>query len=503
MTTVLEAKGIEKRYRATAALRNVDFALEEGEIHALLGENGAGKSTLSKILAGVERPDEGEIRLRGAPIAMSSPAQAQALGIGMVSQELDLFPHLTVAENLAAGNAAIEKGVFVQRRLLRSWCEPFLKQVGLGVDPDALLGTLSVSERQLVAISRALSMRARIILMDEPTSSLSEVNVESLFEVLERLKQSGVSIVYISHKMEEIKRICDRITVMRDGARITTVDAKEVALESLIALMVGRSLQSGTRVTRAPGDVVLDVRSIETEFLSGIRFQVRAGEVLGIAGLVGSGRSEVGAALFGLVPNARIDAMLGGQPFSPRRPAEAISAGLCLLPEERRTESLFPHMSTLENSTISTLSQFGRQALVDAKLEFSTAAPVFSKVRLASPKLKASISELSGGNQQKAILVRWLLAEPKVLFLDEPTRGIDVGAKEQIYELIDELARRGTAIILVSSEMPELLRCSDRVVVLREGRQVSMVSTDSTSQEEILSMGIGVRPHRPNETLPS
>lgn len=492
MKVVLEAKGIEKRFGATVALRNVDFTLREGEVHALLGENGAGKSTLSKILAGVVRPDEGEIRLLGSPVNIASPAHAQALGIGMVSQELDLFPHLTVAENLAAGNRATEKGVFVQRRVLRSWCEPFLNQVGLRIDPYALLDTLSVSERQLVAIARTLSMQARVILMDEPTSSLSDANVESLFVVLERLKRSGVSIVYISHKMEEIQRICDRISVMRDGARITSVNAKEVALESLITLMVGRSLQTGKRATRAPGDVVLDVRSIETEFLSGVKFQARAGEVLGIAGLVGSGRSEVGAALFGLVSSSRIDATLLGQVFSPKCPAEAIRAGLCLLPEERRSESIFPHMSTLENSTISTLGRFERNAVVDVNLETSTTEPVFEKVKLPSQKQKVSISELSGGNQQKAIFVRCLLAEPKVLFLDEPTRGIDVGAKEQIYDLIDELARQGAAVILVSSEMPELLRCADRVVVLREGRQMGVVSADTTSQEEILSMGLGV-----------
>lgn len=491
MTVVLEAKGIEKWFGATMALRNVDFTLREGEVHALLGENGAGKSTLSKILAGVVRPDEGEIRLRGSPVIMASPAQAQAHGIGMVSQELDLFPHLTVAENLAAGNAASEKGVFVQRRVLRSWCDPFLSQVGLRVDPDALLATLSVSERQLVAIARALSMQARIILMDEPTSSLSEVNVDSLFAVLERLKQSGVSIVYISHKMEEIKRICDRITVMRDGARVTTVDAKEAALESLITLMVGRSLQAGRRSNRTPGEIILNVRSIKTDYLSDVRFQVRAGEVLGIAGLVGSGRSEIGAALFGLVSTSQIDATLLGRDFAPTCPAEAINAGFCLLPEERRAESLFPHMSTLENSTIATLDRFERGAFVNGNLEASIAEIVFGKVRLASQKLNVSISDLSGGNQQKAILVRWLLAQPRILFLDEPTRGIDVGAKEQIYELIDELAHQGTAVILVSSEMPELLRCADRVVVLREGRQAGIIEVRSTSQEQILAMATG------------
>lgn len=493
MTVVLEAKGIEKRFGATVALRNVDFSLREGEIHALLGENGAGKSTLSKILAGVESPDDGEIRLRGSPVKISSPAQAQTLGIVMVSQELDLFPHLTVAENLAAGNAAAEKELFVQKRALLAWCKPFLSQVGLQADPDTLLDTLSVSERQLVAIARALSMRARIILMDEPTSSLSEVNVESLFGVLERLKKSGVSIVYISHKMEEIKRICDRITVMRDGARIAIVEAKDVGLESLITMMVGRTLRAVQRASRIAGEVVLDVLSIETEFLSDIRFQVRTGEVLGIAGLMGSGRSAVGAALFGLTPESRVEATLLGRPFFPERPADAISAGFCLLPEERRSESLFPNMSTLENSTISTLKRFERRALVDRGLEAITAQPLFGKIKLASLTVNSPISDLSGGNQQKALLVRWLLAAPKVLFLDEPTRGIDVGAKEQIYELIDELVLQGMAVILVSSEIPELQRCADRVLVLCEGRQVGIVDVASTSQEDLLSMAAGIR----------
>lgn len=492
MTVVLEARGIGKRFGATVALRSVDFTLKEGEIHALLGENGAGKSTLSKIFAGVQRPDEGEIRLRGSEVTIDSPAYAQKLGIGMVSQELDLFPHLTVAENLAAGNENVEKGIFVDRRSLSRWCEPFLTEVGLHLNPNVLLDTLSVSQRQLVAIARALSMHARIILMDEPTSSLSEVNVESLFALLERLKRAGASIVYISHKMEEIRRICDRITVMRDGARITTLDSKEVALESLITLMVGRSLHMQRRARRTPGDVVLDVRSINTDFLSGVRFQVRAGEVLGIAGLVGSGRSEVGAALFGLRSRSHIEATLLGRRYSPKSSAEAIRAGFCLLPEDRRGESLLPHLSTLENSTIATLGKFERGALVNVNLETSATAPLFNRVKLASSMLNAPISNLSGGNQQKAILVRWLLAEPKVLFLDEPTRGIDVGAKAQIYELIDELTRHGTAVILVSSEMPELLHCADRILVLYEGRQAGGADVSSTTQEAILSMATGL-----------
>jgi ABC-type sugar transport system ATPase subunit len=275
---------------------------------------------------------------------------------------------------------------------------------------------------------------------------------------------------------------------MRDGARIATVYSQDTTIESLITLMVGRSLQAGQRTYRAPGDVVLDVRSLQTDYLSNLCFQLRRGEVLGIAGLVGSGRSELGAALFGLVPRSRTDVVLLGRPYSPESPSDAIRAGFCLFPEERRSESIFPHLSTLENSTIATLVRFQRRAMLDTDLESSTAEPDFHRVRLATPKLSVPVSELSGGNQQKSIFVRWLLAKPKVVFLDESTRGIDVGAKEQIYELIDELAAQGIGIMLVSSEMPELLRCSDRVLVLREGRQAGIVDVASTSQQEILAM---------------
>jgi ABC-type sugar transport system ATPase subunit len=493
MSVVLAAKGIEKRFGATAALRGVDFTLEEGEIHALLGENGAGKSTLSKILAGVVRPDGGDIQLRGAPAKIENPAYAQTLGIGMVFQELDLFPHLTVAENLAAGNAAAGEGVFVRPRALHRWCAPFLQQVGLAIDPDTRLTALSVAQRQLVAIARALSMRARIILMDEPTSSLSQENVDALFAVLEKLKQSGVSIVYVSHKMEEIQRLCDRITVMRDGMHIATVRSKETPVESLITLMVGRSLGAQHRAMRTPGDVLLDVRALATDSVSGVRFQVRAGEVLGIAGLVGAGRSEIGAALFGLRDPLRIEATLEGRRFLPAGPADAMRDGFCLLPEERRSDAIFPQMSTLENSTMAVLKRLRRQGFLTDRQEQAATESLFARLKIAAAKSDVPIAALSGGNQQKAILARCLLPDPRVLFLDEPTRGIDIGVKEQIYELIDELAQQGRGIILVSSELPELLRCCDRVLVMHEGRQAGMVEVTDTSQEEILGLATGVR----------
>lgn len=494
MTPVLEAKGIEKRFEGTNALRGVDFTLEPGEVHALLGENGAGKSTLSKIFAGVIVPDGGEIRLQGAPARMVSPKHAQALGVGMVFQELDLFPHLSVAENLATANAAAAEGFLVRPRSLHRWCTPFLEQVGLDVEPGTLLRTLSVSQRQLVAIARALSMRARIILMDEPTSSLSQVNVDALFAVLEKLRSDGVSIVYVSHRMEEVQRISDRITVLRDGMRVATERTRDVTIEELITLMVGRSLSPQLRPERTHGSVLLDVRSLQTNYISGIQFRLHAGEVLGVAGLVGSGRSEVGAALFGLRNESRMDATFRDRPFAPARPGEAIQRGFCLLPEDRRSDAIFPHMATLDNTTIVVLERLRQRGMVSGRLERGAVKSLLSQLRLAPGHLEIPIAALSGGNQQKAILARWLLADPRVLFLDEPTRGIDIGAKEQIYALIDELAMQGKGIILVSSELPELLRCCDRVLVLKEGQQRGIVQVRTTSQEEIMALAtLGTR----------
>jgi ABC-type sugar transport system ATPase subunit len=493
MTFVLEARRIDKSFDGAPALRGVDFDLAEGEVHALLGENGAGKSTLSKIFAGVLTPDEGEICVRGSPVEIASPMHAQRLGIGMVFQELDLFPHLSVAENLAAANRAASECFFVHPRALNLWCGQFLDHVGLSVDPRTPLHALSVSQRQLVAIARAVSMRARIILMDEPTSSLPQTNVEALFTLLAKLKRDGVSIVYVSHKMEEVQRISDRITVLRDGVRVATDNANARSTEELITAMVGRSLRSEPRPRRAPGSVVLDLRSLATNHVSGISFRLRSGEVLGLAGLVGSGRSEIGAALFGLRGRCRIDARLGDRVFAPTNAADAIAAGFCLLPEERRTDALFPHMSTLENTTICVLERLRQHGLIRSNLERAAAHALFERLRLAADKSEASIVNLSGGNQQKAIVARWLLVEPRVLFLDEPTRGIDVGAKEQIYGLIDELARLGMGVVLVSSELPELLRCCDRILVLHKGRAAGIVDVASTSQEEILTLATGVR----------
>jgi ABC-type sugar transport system ATPase subunit len=488
MPPVLEARNISKRFQGTQALWKVSFSLDRGEVHALMGENGAGKSTLAKILAGVVIADEGELFVSGESVVIDHPLRAQALGIGIVFQELDLFPHLTIAENLAIANPAAREKVIVRKRNLSAWCSPFLAQVRLDVPPNTLLRNLAIGQIQRVAIARALSLNSRVLLLDEPTSSLTEDGVQSLFELIAQLKRAGVSFVYVSHKMAEVRQIADRVTVLRDGMLVGTRNASDLTSEALITMMVGRELDRHQRTDRGcRPNVVLDVRNLATAFLSNINFTLRAGEVLGVAGLVGAGRSELGATLFGLRKPTSGHIQFNGHPFSPNSPAQAIRQGMCLLPEDRRWQGIFPKMSVRENASIVVLSRWGSGRF---RIEAQRVAE-FQKKLAVSSSPDVRIASLSGGNQQKIILTRWLLAEPVVLFLDDATRGIDVAAKEQIYTIIDELACSGKGVILVSSELAELWRCCDRILVLREGRQAGIVTTADSSQEEVLRLATG------------
>jgi len=488
MPTALTALNISKRFQATQALLNVSFHLEPGEVHALMGENGAGKSTLAKILAGVIAPDEGEIFIAGRREILDHPRRAQACGIGMVFQELDLFPHLTVAENMAIANPTAREKAIVRKTELESWCSGYLEQVRLDVRPGALLRDLSIGQTQRVAIARALSMNSRILLLDEPTSSLTNDGVESLFELIAHLKSQGVSFVYVSHKMAEVSRIADRVTVLRDGKRVGTRVARELSPDDLITMMVGRALDRKLRAERDHGkSIVLHVEDLTTAFLAGINFDLHAGEVLGVAGLVGAGRSELGASLFGMRKQTRGTVLLNGKTFNPQTPAEAIHRGFCLLPEDRRCEGIFPKMSVRENASIAILERLGRAVFRE---ETRRVAVLQSELGVSAAP-ETAIAHLSGGNQQKIVLARWLLAEPLVLFLDDPTRGIDVAAKEQIYGIIEELAAKGKGIILVSSELPELWRCCDRILVLQEGRQAGIVKTQDSSQEDVMRLATG------------
>ncbi len=462
---MLRAENISKHYGGVSALRNAHFTLRAGEVHALMGENGAGKSTLAKIIAGSVRPDEGTVLVDGPPAP-----------IAIIYQELDLFPHLTVGENIVIGNPRFAEGGFVSFRKIAEFCRPFLDQVGLDCGAGELAGALSIGQMQLLAIARALSMNARIILMDEPTSSLFDDSVTRLFGLIAELKQRGVSIVYVSHKMDEIFRICDRVTVLRDGETIGTREVSEASADELIHMMVARELKTSLRgpVVTPPGEVALSVANLSTAKLQDVSFELRRGEVLGIAGLVGAGRSELGAALFGL------DRITGG--------AIHRHGTIGLLPEDRKLQGLMMQMSVIENSTLAILRRLQTLGFIRRRRESAMVMPLFDELALRCPSYSATAGSLSGGNQQKLLLAKCLLANPDVLFLDDPTRGIDVGAKEDIYRVIGELASRGAAVIFVSSELPELLRCCDRIMVMKCGRVTATFGAPEATQEKIMAM---------------
>jgi ABC-type sugar transport system ATPase subunit len=487
MQDLLRAENISKHYAGIAALSSVTFALRAGEIHALMGENGAGKSTLAKIIAGSIVPDTGRILVDEQPADIASPLDAQRNGIAIIFQELDLFPHLSVGENIVIGNLHFHDGPFVRPRAIDEFCRPFLEQAGLSCNPRDMLSTLSIAQMQLVAIARALSMNARVILMDEPTSSLFEDSVDRLFARITELKRRGVSIVYVSHKMDEIFRICDRVTVLRDGQTIGTREIASTSPDELIQMMVGRELLRRTRGDRTPGEILLSVKDLSTKKLSNVSFDLRRGEVLGIAGLVGAGRSELGSALFGLDKITGGNIVLNGHSILPASPREAMKAGLGLVPEDRKLQGLMLQMSVLENSTLAVLRRFSRFGFIERAAEVNSARPLFDDLALKAPSIHAQVSGLSGGNQQKVLLAKSLLAAPDVLFLDDPARGIDIGAKQDVYRMIDQLARNGKGVILVSSELPELLACSDRILVMREGRVSACVEAGSATQETIMA----------------
>ena len=491
MAPILEARAVSKRFQATQALDHVDFSVEKGEVHALMGENGAGKSTLAKIAAGVTIPDAGELYFDGDRVTISDPKRARDIGIGIVFQELDLFPHLSVADNIAIGNSKANEGFAIDRSESNLWCSPFLQQVRLDVNPDTQLQKLSISQAQLVAIARALSLGAKVIFFDEPTSSLAQDDAARLLALIKELKSRGVSSVYVTHKMDEVQQIADRVTVLRDGKYIGTRAASAITTDELVHMMVGRPIEITERRAQraAPGDAVLDVRDLKTDFLRGISFSVKAGEVLGVAGLVGSGRSELGAALFGMRKRKSGTVSLNGKSFAPSEPRQSINQGFCLLPEDRKSEGLFPQLSIRENTTIGVLHRFRLSDRM--RLETSRVAEFAHKFGMRS-SVEARIATLSGGNQQKMMLARWFMADPAVLFLDEPTRGIDVGAKQEIYKLIDEMAAQGKAIILVSSELPELWRCCDRILVLNAGRQAGIVDSDIATPEDVIKLAAGL-----------
>ncbi len=493
MSLLLEMKGITKSFPGVMALKDASLALKRGSVHALMGENGAGKSTLMKCLFGVYKKDSGEILVDGVPAQFENSKDALENGVAMVHQELNQALKLSVMENVWLGRFPRISPYLplIDTKKMRKDTKKLLDELGVNASPDDIMEKLSVSTRQMVEIAKAVSYGAKIIVFDEPTSSLNETEAEHLFTIIESLKRSGCGIIYISHKMAEILRICDEVTVMRDGMYIATRSADEISTDEIIKMMVGRELgERYPKKNAKPTEVIFEAEGLCCEYsnLKEASFKLRRGEILGIAGLDGSGRTELLGAVYGLYKLRGGRLRLNGEEIRNTTPREAIKNGFAMLTEERRASGIFGILDIKENTTISSLKRFGRGPfLSDGKMKNETDRYI-KRMRIKTASQKTKIRSLSGGNQQKVILSRWLLTEPEILLLDEPTRGIDVGAKYEIYTLLCELADDGKGIIIVSSEMPELIGICDRILVMSAGRLAGEVDAKSTTQNEIMAL---------------
>jgi len=488
---LLEAVNITKAYAGVEALRGVSFELRAGEVHALVGENGAGKSTLVKIISGAVPPSSGELRLRGTPLTHNSPAEAKTCGIAAIYQQPALFPELTVAENIAIG---LDRHWRVDWSERRRRAATLLARLGAKIDPDVGAGNLSMPEQQLVEIARALGAQARILILDEPTASLPEKDAQNLFRVVRELRDQGVGMIYISHRLEELSVIADRVTVLRDGRVIDTRPMAGVTRQQLIQMMVGRELSAVfPKKTVELGKVVLELRRLSCAG-AGVRnlnLALRAGEIVGLAGLVGAGRSELARTVFGLTPADAGEILLRGRPLNVRSPAAAIAAGIAYVPEDRRRHGVVPELAVSANITLASLDRLSHFGALDFGREKDTAAQYVARFGIKTPAVFTAVSTLSGGNQQKVALSRWLMTNPAVLILDEPTQGIDVGAKGEIHALMTELAGQGVAILMISSELPEILAMSDRIAVMHGGTISGILDRGEANQEKILALALG------------
>ncbi|WP_070107267.1 sugar ABC transporter ATP-binding protein [Burkholderia plantarii] len=491
---ILGLEGIGKRFPGVVALDGITFGVRCGEVHAVCGENGAGKSTLMKIISGQYRPDSGVIRYRGEPVQFGSSSAAQAAGIAIIHQELNLVPHLSVAENLYLGREP-KRGPFVDTRRLKADAARCLARIGLKVPPSTLVGTLSIAQQQMVEIAKALSLDARLLIMDEPTSSLTESETAQLFRIIRELRAEGVAMLYISHRLDEMAHIVDRVTVLRDGRHISTDDFAALGVNDIVARMVGRSLDEAypARESVPTGEVLLSVRDLHRDGVFGpVSFDLRRGEILGFAGLMGAGRTEVARAIFGA---DRLDGgtiALHGEPVRIRSPREAIRHGLAYLSEDRKKEGLALAMPVAANLTLTNVRAISTRAgFLRFREEQRVAQRYVKDLAIRTPSVDQIVRNLSGGNQQKVVIGKWLYRGSRILFFDEPTRGIDVGAKFAIYGLMDRLAAQGVGVVLISSELPELLGMTDRIAVFHEGRVTAVLDTPHTSQEEIMHYASG------------
>jgi ribose transport system ATP-binding protein len=490
---LLEVRSVSKRFPGVRALHEVGLTLAKGEVLAVIGENGAGKSTLMKILAGVQTQDTGDIVIDGKTVLLDSVEAALENGVSLIHQELNLADNLDVGANIFLGREPM-KGLFIDKARINREAGRFLEMVGLDVDPATIVSDLAIGHQQMVEIAKALSVNSRILIMDEPTSSLSTKETESLFKVVKDLRSKGISVIYISHRLGEVKELADRVVVLRDGQNAGDLSRAEINHDAMVKLMVGRDIsQFYSRTQHEPGAVMLEIENLRTPVHPGhqLSFQVRAGEIVGMAGLVGAGRTEMLQTLFGVTPALEGLIKVAGKAVRPRRPIDAIELGMVLAPEDRKQQGLVIEMSVRDNLSLASLRRDQNRGFLNRAKEREISADMIEKMRVKTPTEHQIIQFLSGGNQQKVVLGKWLAMEPKVLLLDEPTRGIDVGAKQEIYRLMEELAGRGVAILFVSSEMEEVMGMSDRTLVMHEGRITGELRRDQLSEESIMQLATG------------
>jgi len=491
---VLSLRHAAKSFGAVHAVVDGTADLYSGEAHALIGENGAGKSTMVKMLAGVYQPDEGELLIGGAPVTLHSPAAARDAGIAVIYQEPTLFPDLTVAENIFMGRQPLRAGRRIDGKLMRGEASALFERLGVRLDPGRICRGLSIADQQIVEIAKALSLDARVIVMDEPTAALSAAEVDRLFEVVRTLRANGAAVLFISHRLEEVFTICQRVTVMRDGRHVLTSPLAGLVAADLVRAMVGRELAERPPEAggATPGDPLLAVERLTREgIFTDVSFTVRAGEIVALAGLVGSGRSEVARAVFGIDRYDAGSVTVRGRQLRKASPASAMAAGVGFVPEDRRQQGLVMDMSVQQNVALASLGRLRKGGLIRASAERAMAADWAARLKIRYGRLTDPVDMLSGGNQQKVVLAKWLGRKPAVLIVDEPTRGIDVGTKAEVHHLLVELAKGGVAVLMISSELPEVLGVSDRILVMREGELVAEFSHADASEEAVMSAAMG------------
>ncbi len=489
---LLSLQHASKSFGAVQALEHVSIDLFAGEVHGLVGENGAGKSTLVKIFAGVHSPDTGSIYVHGQEGILAGPADARDAGIAVIYQEPILFPDLTVEENIFIGRQPLAGGRRINRRAMRAHVREIFERLGVRLDPGRIARGLSIAEQQIVEIGKALSLDAKVIVMDEPTAALSAVEVARLFRVVESLRASGAAVLFISHRLEEIFELCQRVTVLRDGQLVLSRELNGLTADDLVRAMVGRDIVAREPEQQAVGDVVLLVERLTREgFFTDVSFEVRAGEIVALAGLVGSGRSEVACSIFGIDRYDAGSVKVNGRGLRRASPTAAMSAGVGLVPEDRRQQGLVLDLSISRNIALASLGRLQRFGFILSSSERRFAADWAVRLRLKYGRLGDAANSLSGGNQQKVVLAKWLGREPRLLIVDEPTRGIDIGTKAEVHRLLDELAGQGVAILMISSELPEVLHVADRILVMREGRLVAELAHAEASEERIVAEATG------------